>query len=46
MNLDELNQLFASAWTNEDKALMFEGIVRGSNDSAFNSDKRVPDFKG
>ena len=31
MNLDELNELFTSAWTNEDKALMFEGMVRGSN---------------
>ena len=31
MNLDELNELFTCAWTNEDKALMFEGIVRGSN---------------
>ena len=33
MNLDELNNLFASAWTSEDKALMFEGLVRGSNGS-------------
>ena len=31
MNLDELNSLFASAWSSEEKAQMFEGIVRGSN---------------
>lgn len=31
MNLDELNTLFASAWSQEEKALMFEGLVRGSN---------------
>ena len=31
MNLDELNVLFASAWSAEEKAQMFEGLVRGSN---------------
>lgn len=31
MNLDELNTLFASAWSSDEKALMFEGLVRGSN---------------
>lgn len=31
MNLDELNTLFASAWSESEKALMFEGLVRGSN---------------
>lgn len=31
MNLDELNTLFASALSQEEKALMFEGLVRGSN---------------
>lgn len=33
MNLDELNELSASAWTADDKAQILDGIVRGANGS-------------